>query len=60
MSTKHRSTFEQILDKVIGPVDNNDEHVAEDAEEAEPPAKRRRGSGKRKSKMANSIFFFTF
>ena len=42
MSTKHHSAFEQILDKVIGPVDNNvNEHVAEDAEEVEPPTKRR-------------------
>ena len=58
MSTKHRSAFEQILDKVIGPVDNNvDEHVAEDVEEVEPPAKRRRGPGKKKSNMATSILY---
>jgi hypothetical protein len=51
-TTKHRSAFEQILDKVIGPVDNDNDEHAEDAEELEmePPAKRRRGPGKKKSK----------
>jgi hypothetical protein len=59
MFTKHPSAFEQILDKVIGPVDDDDdEHVTEDAEEAEPPAKRRRGPGKKKSKIPLQFYFF--
>jgi hypothetical protein len=62
MSTKHRSAFEQILDKVIGPVDNDiqvDEH-AEDADKAEPPAKRRRGPGKKKSKWLLQFYIYYY
>jgi hypothetical protein len=61
MSTKNRSTFDQIFAKVIGPVDDDDdEHVAEDAEEAEPPAKRRRGPGKKKSKIPFQFYIFCY